>query len=143
MAKFIPLPRGYANPVFKDYSVRPYQNEETRLFDLYQKSPIHSRLPDSIIELHDLQLFVIETMYYMTKPQATNDVCAIIHQAFEYYLNRMDPTDASNLRLKSAALLSSNDISTIYNEMEIAKTNIATLININLAVIRTFLVKQS
>jgi hypothetical protein len=142
MLKYIPLPRGYGNPVFKDYSVREYQTTETRLFDLYNKSPLISTLPNSIIELRELQVFIIETMGFMSSPFATNDLCAVIHQAFEYHMACMDPSDAANLRLKSSMLLDSKDLVSMYKEMEVAKVNISTLININLAVMKSFLMRQ-
>jgi hypothetical protein len=138
MSKFVPRNRGYGNPIFKDPSVREYENMETKLFDLYHCSGMKSTLADSIIDLRDMQMFVIETMVFLESPVATDDVCPVIHQGFEYFFGLIDKNDAENLRLKSAGLLKCFDIKSIYDEMAIAKANIATLININLAVMKTY-----
>ena len=134
----MPRLRGHGNPIFKDPSVREYENMETKLFDLYHISGMKSTLADSIIDLRDMQMFVIETMVYLETPYATNDVCPVIHQGFEYFFGLIEKNDADNLRHKSAGLLKCFDIKSIYDEMIIAKANIATLININLAVMKSF-----
>jgi hypothetical protein len=133
-------PRPYGNPVFKDPSVREYENAETKLFDMYYSCGSRCSIADSILELRELQMFAVETYYYVLTPIATVDVQAVVRDGFEYYLNRMDIADAENLRKKSMPILSAQftHLSQLCDELTIAKTNIATLININLAVLKMF-----
>ena len=134
MSKFVPRPRGFNNPVLKDSSVcATYEN---KLYDAFYKNCSNSAIADSVIELRDMHLFVLEALHWIESTGDINTVFEVTKDGFEYFLARLEASDSLNLRKKCSVILNGLTISNLVSELETAKINISTLININLAVMR-------
>jgi hypothetical protein len=135
MAKFVPRIRGYNNPVLKDPSV--CSSQEQKLYGAFYKNCSSTAIAESVIDLRDMQLFILESIEYIVRwPLNIQVVLDVTKEAFEYFLGRLEASDAANLRSKCSVILHSLTPSNLVSELETANLNVTTLININLAVMR-------
>jgi hypothetical protein len=136
MARFVPRIRGYNNPVFKDPSV--CSSSEQRLYASFNKNCSSNAIAECVIDLRDMQLFVLESIEYICRwPFHADVVLEVTKEAFEYFLGRLEASDSANLRAKCSVILTGLTLENLVSELETANINITTLININLAVMRS------
>ena len=136
MARFVPRIRGFNNPVLKDPAV--CSSPEQTLYGAFYKNCSNASIAESVIDLRDMQLFVLESIEYIVRwPFHASVVLDVTKEAFEYFLAILEASDAANLRAKCSVILTSLSLENLVSELETANINITTLININLAVMRS------